>query len=247
MAIDLTIPLDPNSPVPLYHQIADGLKAEISRGGLARGEYLPSELVLAEIWQVSRPTARRALQELVDGGMLVRRRGIGTQVVASRVRRAPGLTSLYRDLVGEGRVVTTRVTRLEVIPAPEEIASHLELAPGDPVIEVERIRFADGTPLALMHNWLPRVVAPDLNEQDLEKGSLYDSLRATGVQPYSGTQIIGAKSATDPEAEALGLEPGAALLTQRRIVHDVSGRVIEFGQHVYDAEQYSMEFTAVGG
>jgi DNA-binding GntR family transcriptional regulator len=246
MPLDLALTLDPDSPVPLYHQIADGLKAEIARGSLAKGEYLPSELVLAEMWQVSRPTARRALRELVDGGMLVRRRGVGTQVVASQVRRAPGLSSLYKDLIRDGRSVTTEVARFEVVPASTEVASDLELTPGDPVIELERIRSADGTPLALMRNWIPRDMAPNLSAEDLERGSLYEALRATGVRPHTGTQVIGAETASSAEAEALGLEPGAALLTQRRLVHDASGRVVERGMHVYDAEQYSMEFAVVG-
>ena len=90
-------------------------------------------------------------------------------------------------------------------------------------------------------------MAPDLTPDDLEQGSLYEVLRAGGVRPHSGTQIIGAKVASTEEAAALGLEVGAPLLTQRRIVQDEAGTTIELGLHVYDAEQYSMEFTAVGG
>ncbi len=246
MAVDLAMDLDHDSPVPLYHQIADGLKAQIEGGWLARGEYLPSELVLADAWRVSRPTARRALQELVDHGMLVRRRGVGTQVVASKVRRAPGLSSLYKDLIGDGRSVTTEVVAFDVVPAPDDVAEALELAAGEPVIQIERIRSADTTPLALMRNWLPRAVAPNLEREELERGSLYETLRAAGVRPHSGTQVIGAKVASAEEAEALGLTPGAPLLTQRRLVHDEAGHAIELGMHLYDADQYSMEFTVVG-
>jgi DNA-binding GntR family transcriptional regulator len=242
---ELTIELDHDSPVPLYHQIADGLKAQIEGGGLVRGEYLPSELVLAESWRVSRPTARRALQELVDNGMLVRRRGVGTQVVASHVRRAPGLSSLYKDLIRDGHTVTTDVVAFDVVPADETVAPALEVEGGAPVIAIERIRSADGRPLALMRNWLPRSVASNLVRADLETGSLYEALRASGVRPHSGSQVIGAKVATAEEAEALGLAIGAPLLTQRRLVQDEAGRPIELGRHIYDADQYSMEFTVV--
>jgi DNA-binding GntR family transcriptional regulator len=245
VAVDLAIELDPDSPVPLYHQIAAELRGRIEGGSLARGEYLPSELVLAEEWRVSRPTARRALQELVNSGMLVRRRGVGTQVVASQVRRTPGLSSLYKDLVGDGRAVSTEVVALGVEPATEHVAQALELEPGAPVIYVERVRSADGTPLALMRNWLPRSVAPDLTQRELEEGSLYEALRAAGVRPRSGTQVIGARSASAEEAEALGLDPGAPLLTQRRLVQDEAGRTVELGMHLYDADQYTMEFTFV--
>jgi DNA-binding GntR family transcriptional regulator len=115
------------------------------------------------------------------------------------------------------------------------------------VIAIERIRSADGRPLALMRNWLPRSVAPDLAREELETGSLYEALRAGGVRPHSGTQVIGAKVATADEAQALGLTVGAPLLTQRRLVQNEAGHPIELGKHLYDADQYSMEFTAVGG
>ena len=246
MTADLAIKLDPDSPVPLYHQIADGLKAEIEGGRLARGEYLPSELVLADSWQVSRPTARRALKELVDSGMLVRRRGVGTQVVASQVRRAPGLSSLYKDLTGDGRAVSTQLVAFEVVKPDKEVKQALDLEAGEPVIAIERIRSADGKPLALMRNWLPHSVVPDLTHSELETGSLYEALRAAGVRPHSGTQVIGAKVASAAEAEALGLAAGTPLLTQRRLVQDQMGRVIELGMHLYDANQYSMEFSVVG-
>ena len=247
MSADLAMTLDPSSPVPLWHQIADGLKAEIASGGLAKGEYLPSELVLAESWQVSRPTARRALQELVDSGMLVRRRGVGTQVVASKVRRAPGLSSLYKDLVADGRTVTTEVVGFDIVAADADIAADLEVQSGSEIIAITRIRSADGRPLALMRNWLPRDLAPDLTKESLVGGSLYDVLRAAGIRPHSGTQVIGAKVADEQEAAALELDAGSPLLTQRRLVEDQSGRIIERGLHAYDAEQYSMEFTAFGG
>ena len=117
MAVDLAMELDPDSPVPLYHQIADGLKAQIEGGSLTRGEYLPSELVLADAWRVSRPTARRALQELVASGMVVRRRGVGTQVVASRASsskptRVPTHSSSARtSSSSNSEPATQRVTR----------------------------------------------------------------------------------------------------------------------------------------
>lgn len=246
MTADLPINLDPDSPVPLYHQIADGLKAQIVGGRLARGDYLPSELVLADSWQVSRPTARRALQELVDSGMLVRRRGVGTQVVASQMRRAPGLTSLYKDLIGDGRVVSTQLVAFEVVPADATVSDALEIEAGEAVYAIERIRSADERPLALMRNWIPRSVAPDLARSQLEAGSLYESLRVAGVRPHSGSQVIGAKVASAEEAKALGLKPGAPLLSQRRLAQDEQGRVVELGMHLYDADQYSMEFSVIG-
>ena len=90
---ELTITLNRISPVPLYHQLSRQLVEAIESGRLPKGSFLDSEIDLAERWQVSRPTVRRAIQDLVDSGLLVRRRGVGTQVVSDQVRRPFKLTS----------------------------------------------------------------------------------------------------------------------------------------------------------
>ena len=82
--MDRTVTLNRLSPVPLYSQLADQLKDAITEGALSKGTFLGNEIMLADRWQVSRPTVRRAIQDLVDEGLLVRRRGIGTQVVNDR-------------------------------------------------------------------------------------------------------------------------------------------------------------------
>jgi DNA-binding GntR family transcriptional regulator len=99
---DVTVTVIHNSPVPLYHQIVDQLEGAIDDGRLEKGAFLPNENKLAEMWGVSRPTVRQGIQELVNRGMLVRRRGIGTQVVASQVKRRAQLTSLWDQLVASG-------------------------------------------------------------------------------------------------------------------------------------------------
>ena len=248
MAIDeLGVTLNPTSPVPLYHQIADQLQTAIETGRLNKGDFLPSEVDLAERWSVSRPTARRAIQQLVDRGMLVRKRGVGTQVVASHVRRGVKLSSLYDDLASAGRRPTTTVIHLGTVEADDELATHLELPPGTVVTTIERVRYADDRPLAIMHNWVPHDIGEALTEERLADDGLYSLMRASGVRPLEATQVIESRVATDQEAEALNLEPGAPLLTIQRVLRDESGRKVEFARHAYDATQYSIETTVVEG
>src|ERR1700733_12843466 len=92
---ELTVDLDRSSPVPLYYQVSRQIEAAIDAGDLAPGDRLENEISLADRGGLSRPTMRRAIQELVDKGLLVRRRGIGTQVVHGRVKRPMDLTSLF--------------------------------------------------------------------------------------------------------------------------------------------------------
>src|SRR5581483_6409055 len=108
-----SIPIDRNSPVPLYYQVAQVLEKAIESGELAAGVRLDNEIALAESLGLSRPTMRRAIQYLVDKGLLVRKRGVGTQVVHRAVRRGIQLTSLYEDLSSEDREPKTEILQLE--------------------------------------------------------------------------------------------------------------------------------------
>ncbi|MBM0238896.1 GntR family transcriptional regulator [Micromonospora sp. ATA32] len=101
------IAVDRSSPVPLYFQVAQQFAAAIQRGELAPGDRLDSELQLADRLGLSRPTVRQAIQHLVNKGLIVRRRGVGTQVVRGEIRRAVELTSLHDDLVRAGQQPST--------------------------------------------------------------------------------------------------------------------------------------------
>ena len=95
--------IDRETPVPLYHQLAEQLSASIASGVLQPGDPFENEVAMAERLRLSRPTVRRAIQELVDQGMLVRRRGLGTTVADRKVHRQAELSSLFDDLRREGR------------------------------------------------------------------------------------------------------------------------------------------------
>src|SRR5215213_6083911 len=104
---------------------------------------------------LSRPTVRRAVQELVDKGLLVRKRGVGTQVIQPHVRRSVELTSLYDDMIRAGEAPTTEVLSLDRVPASAEIAQELDVHEGDDVVVLRRLRRSHGEPLALMTNHRP--------------------------------------------------------------------------------------------
>lgn len=241
---DFFIDVDRSSPVPLYFQISTRLEQAIEGGQLPPGSRLENEISLGQRFGLSRPTVRRAIQELVDRGLLVRRRGIGTQVVHGQVTRNVELTSLYEDLGRTGQKPTTTVISLEVGQADEHIAEKLGVPVGDTVLHMTRLRLADGVPIALLDNTLPRDFA-DLTAEDLEQRGLYQLLRARGVTMRVAKQRIGARSATAAESRFLQLPKGAALLTMARTAFDSSGRAVEYGQHCYSPDLYSFEITLV--
>jgi GntR family transcriptional regulator len=236
--------LDHSSPVPLYHQAAQALERAIEDGRLPRGSKLDGELDLAEQLGISRPTIRAALKQLVDKGLLIRRRGIGTMVATKPVRRAVALTSLYDDLKESGREPTTRVLDFEETVCPPEVAEQLELGPAAPVLRFERLRIAGDDPIALMRNFVP-VGLLGIEKEDLERTGLYDLFRRSGIAPHVATQRVGARKANDEEAELLEMEVGDPVLTMTRTAYDTAGRPIEYGSHSYPAETYWLEMMLV--
>lgn len=239
------IPVDRNSPVPLYFQVAQQLERLIESGELATGTRLENEIDLADGLGLSRPTMRRAIGYLVDRGLLVRKRGVGTQVVHAKVKRQIELTSLYDDLAKTARHPYTRVTSFAVIPAPSTLAVELGIAEGTDVYAFDRLRYADGEPLAIMRNHVPAGLL-ELTREDLDARGLYSLLRANGINLRIAKQSIGARAATTAEARALGEAKGAPLLTMVRAAYDDQGRAVEHGDHLYRASQYSFDLTLTG-
>ncbi|MEU2615792.1 GntR family transcriptional regulator [Micromonospora sp. NPDC007271] len=236
------IAIDRSSPVPLYFQVAEQFAAAIQRGELAPGDRLDSELQLADRLGLSRPTIRQAIQHLVDKGLIVRRRGVGTQVVRGEVRRAVELTSLHDDLARAGRQPSTSVLELATVECPAKVAAVLGVDPDSPVQHLRRLRFADGEPLAVMRNWLP-LDPVRLTLDALQTRGLYAILRASGLRVRSAHQRIGARAATAAEAQMLGERRGAPLLTMTRTAYDDQGRHLEYGEHIYRASRYALDVT----
>ena len=241
---DLSAKLDRSSPVPLYFQVSQLIEHAISSGQLGPGARLDNEISLAEQYGLSRPTMRRAIQELVDKGMLVRKRGVGTQVVHGQVTRPVELTSLYEDLVrGHQRPTTTLLTN-EMVSASKRVAELLAVPVGAKVLRLRRLRFANSEPLAILENYLPDDLG-DIGSGDLESRGLYQLMRAQGVHIRVAKQRIGARAGTPEECQLLGERKNSPLLTMDRATHDDSGRPVEWGHHVYRASQYSFEVTLV--
>lgn len=235
--------LDRSSPVPLYHQVAQLLRTAIADGTLPPGSRLENEIALAERLRLSRPTIRQALQDLVDAGLLVRRRGVGTQVVHPHVNRSMALTSLHDDLVDAGQHPSTELLDYRIDVPGDEVAEAMGLARGAAVLTMRRLRSADGEPLALMTNYVLLAVAPD--REALVSRGLYECLRERGVNLRVARQRIGARLAGATEARLLDERPRAALVTIERTAYDDGGRVVEHGQHVYRASRYHVESTLV--
>ncbi|MDR6868876.1 DNA-binding GntR family transcriptional regulator [Microbacterium resistens] len=241
---ELFADLDRTGPVPLYYQVSSRLEKAIRDGVIPSGARLENEISISERLGLSRPTIRRAIQELVDQGLLVRRRGIGTQVVQGQVTRQVELTSLYEDLVSTHHRPSTRVLVHETVPATSLVAEQLGVVEGSDVVYVRRQRSTDGIPVAVLENYLPPEFA-DITTAQLEAQGLYQVLRSRGVAIRIAKQRIGARRAHGDEAELLDIDKTGPVLTMERTAFDNGGRAVEFGNHCYRPDLYSFETTLV--
>jgi DNA-binding GntR family transcriptional regulator len=235
------ISLNRTSPVPLYYQLARHFESAIRSGTLKAGERLENEVQLAEMLGLSRPTVRAAFLYLANKSLVVRKRGRGTLVASERSKQNVELASLYDELKASGRAPASRVLKASISHASDHVAGALELPERALVMSLERIRLADGEPIALIYNYLPTGLV-QLNAEMLEHHGLYELLRASGIGLYSATQQMGAKNASTAEARALEETRGTALLTMERVAHDETGCPVVFSRHLFRTSRYA--FTA---
>lgn len=233
------VSIDRASPVPLYHQLSEQLCAAIADGRLQPGDPFENEVALAQRLSLSRPTVRRAIQEMVDKGLLVRRRGLGTTVANRTVHRRVALSSLFDDLEREGRAPRTVLLEHDTV-VDERAAAALDLPADTPLLAIVRLRLAAEAPLAVMRNWLPPAYG-DISRDELESTGLYAALRARGVRAVVAHQSIAARMPTPAERRHLRIRGTQPVLTMTRMAFDGSGAAVEYGDHSYRAEDYTID------
>lgn len=232
--------IDKRSPVPMYYQIMRQLLEKIQGGEFAVDSTLPPERELAETYKVSRMTVRQAIIELVNEGILVRRKGIGTFVAPPKLEQALSrLTSFTEDMAQRGMKAGAKVISFdEIVPEPT-IRKTLALEAGDKAYECVRLRLADDVPMALETTTLPVSLCPGLARQDLENQSLYRLLAERwGVRLDYATQSIEPACASPHEASLLHVAHGTPLLLMHRITYNQDGRAIEHVKSLYRGDRY---------
>ena len=223
---------------PRYLRLTRTIGAAIEAGRLRPGESLPPERELASLTGLSRVTVRRAVQTLVEAGRLVQRRGSGT-FVAPRVEKVEQalslLTSFSEDMARRGKA--GRSLWLSRAPSPSAITSSGDGActARDRVARLERVRTADGVPLAIERASLSTAILPD---PEVVGSSLYAVLAERGLRPVRAVQRISAASLGAADAGLLGVPAGAATLRIERMSYLPSGRVVEFTRSLYRGDAY---------
>ncbi|MEM0947281.1 MAG: GntR family transcriptional regulator [Pseudomonadota bacterium] len=223
---------------PRYAQLRRRIQEAIDQGVLPASASLPPEREIAEVTGLSRVTVRKAMQELVDKGLVVQRQGSGSFVreAAARVEQSLiELTSFSEDMAHRGMLTeSTWLERGIVRASPREIEV-LGLEPGTSVARIYRLRTADDRPLALERATLPLHILP--NPLEVET-SLYRVLDQTGNRPVRAIQRFSALNLGPEEAALLNVPAHAAALSIERTSYLEDGQVAEFTLSVYRGDAY---------
>ncbi len=230
-------------PRPRYRQISDDLLAQIRGGQHAIGSMLPTETELCAVYAASRHTIREALRLVEEAGLVARRQGSGTTVIAheSRGRIVQDLTSIG------GLLQYPEETRLTVLRAREVPASEVPGAPeGDAWLRVEGIRRVRLTaaPICFVVVHIPVEYAAVIDEIGQQPGSVYALIeRRFGLQLSSVEVDLSAGGVPDSQAGLLEVEPGAHALMIRRRYFDQNGRVFELSDGCHPAPRFTYRAT----
>ena len=216
---------------PVYSQLAALLREKIGLHEWAPGSRIPSEHELMARFGISRGTVRRAISELVDEGFLVQVRGSGTFVSERALSHPAGERSLSfgESLREQGKDFVTHVLEKRVISAPADVAEHLRIQPGSPVLYLLRVRTVDGKPVICQEGWENLGECPGLEDADFSCETAFDAVERCSGRKITWSKVRYSASSAGERAEALGCGENDPVLVLRQTIGLADATVIEWG------------------
>lgn len=223
-----------------YQQAVEHVRSLISNG-LPRGARLPTERELSDALGISRVSVRRAFDELEGSGEVRRVQGSGTFVEGPSVDKGGAIRSFTEETAARGSVAGSTVLSLEVIPATSELSWRLKISPGEPVVQVKRVRTADGIPMCIEADYLRAERVPGLEGRDLS-GSLYALLETEYRLRLARVHQTFRATTLDPEAASLlSVAPQSAALEVSHVAWEVDDHdPIYVSSSLYRGDRYSV-------
>jgi GntR family transcriptional regulator len=227
--------------IPIYVQIRETLRGEITSQVLKRGEKLPSEQELASQFKVSRMTIRESIEDLVDEGLLYRRHGVGTFVAYPHLQRDhTRLTSFFDKAENEGIQIRATLLIKEILPAKPKIAQALDIPVGSKLIRVKTLRYADNVPITVHDAYIPHKLFECIFNENLEVQHLWTLYEKCGFKVKRAIQRLEAREATKDIANLMKIKEGAPILFKERTVYADDGTPVEFTYCYNRGDVYSL-------
>ncbi len=235
--------IDKKSPIPIYHQLYEILRDEINTDRLKAGEYLPSENKLADIYEVSRLTVRQALSELVENGMVEKKRGKGTRIVQQKnIENLTELKGFTEETRESGHTVSSVVLENRLVDVPEIMSDRFDLPEGSKVVFLKRLRMIDEVPYAIeLAHINPSIDVRMINilDMDMSKRSLYEFFKNTlELSIIYADETIEVLRATSENARLLTISAGDCILFRKRFTYAAKNRCVEYVQSYYRGDKY---------
>ncbi|HAL16114.1 MAG TPA: hypothetical protein DCP32_04995 [Anaerolineaceae bacterium] len=232
--------------IPVYRQLAEFFKTQISSGVYRPGDVLPSESDCMREYTISRTTVRLAFGLLSNAGLVRREPGIGTTVISQVLSKLPMLSSFTEEVTRLGRTPGVVLVARAEEGLPLNAANALDLPVGQKVLKVIRLRTADAEPIGLAVSWLNTARQPELRNMDHAVLSLYRAFESDlGLTIWNAHENIRADLAGDYEARKLKIKPGSPVLRMTRTTYvrneDESRTPIEYVEVVFNASVYSVD------
>lgn len=221
---------------PLYQQIKALITQSLQSGEWKPGELIPSEVELAARFKVSQGTVRKAIDELAQENLVVRRQGKGTFVATHHEVRAQFRFLRLMPDEGEPHSAENRVIEVKRLRAPAEVARLLEMKSGDPMIFIKRVQSFDGVPTILEELWLPGVLFKGLTAERLieYKGPMYGLFETEfGTRMIRASEQLRAVCADESAAQLLEVQPGTPLLSVERVSFTYGDKPVEVRRCLY--------------
>lgn len=238
--------INKSSPMPLYLQIAHSIREMVLEGKYPVNSQVPTEEEIAKQYGVSRMTARNAVTQLVNEGLVYRVHGKGAFVSATRLERNLNrLSGFYEDMVELGLQPSAKVLSLNKRSPNQKEQHALSLRPNQSVFELTRIRYLNHTPVGVQTAIIPERILPNLEELDVHHQSLYLHMRKYGIKLASAEQRMEAVSSPEIAAH-LGLPDTAPFFFFERITYDDEKRPIELLYSHFRGDMYTFSVTLYG-
>jgi GntR family transcriptional regulator len=224
------------------------VREQLELGNWKPGDLIPGEPELCRLFGVSRSVIRQALREMAYQGLVVREKGRGTFVASPKLTETAvqELSGFFQDATSQGLEPFSQVLRQGVVLASETVAARLEVKPGTPVVEIERLRFVGEEPLVLTTTYLPLELCGKLVDADLSRRSLYEFLATEcGLTLARGRRTIEAVAASEYEARLLRVKKGAPLILLHSVSYLEDGTPIEYyhAHHRGDRSVFEVELV----